>query len=277
MFFTSRLANQPSHRSAQRSQNRPNQPYRPSKKELIQIHQNDESRSLHGQVQSSLLRAAVYGANDGIVTTFAVVAGVAGAQLSANIVIILGIANMVADALSMGLGDYLGSISENRYKRHQLEMEKWEFEQIPEIELAELEAMYIAKGYSSDDAKKLVEVHKRNPAHAVELGFTSELDTLPEQESGVWKTGFVTFCAFIVAGSLPLFPYVLQGLGMPIHSEWQLPLSIIATAIALFVTGAMRTLLTDGLWWKNGLQMLGIGSIAAATAYILGVVVERLI
>lgn len=167
-----------------------------------------------------LLRAAVYGANDGIVTTFAVVAGVAGAGLSARIIIILGIANMIADGLSMGIGDYLGEHSEQKMRKQQ--KQKYETEKL-------------------------------------------------------WETGLVTFIAFIFAGSLPLLPYFVHFIGVNIPAERQFLSSILSTAFALFFVGSLRTKLTGGKWWINGLEMLSIGAIAAVVAYGLGAGVEQLL
>jgi VIT1/CCC1 family predicted Fe2+/Mn2+ transporter len=172
------------------------------------------------QFDSKLLKAAVYGANDGIITTFAVVAGVAGAGLSPKIIIILGIANMMADAVSMGVGDYLGEKSQQRLLRR--EHQHYTFQ-------------------------------------------------------GLWKTGLTTFLAFVAAGSLPLLPYILQNLGLPILDSSQFTLSIISTASALFFVGSLRTIVTSGIWWKNGLEMLGIGAIAATVAYFLGYYVDQLV
>lgn len=162
------------------------------------------------------LRAAVYGANDGIVTTFAVVAGVSGAGLSASIIIVLGIANMVADGFSMALGDYLGEISERKLI-----------------------------GKKTNDS---------------------------------WQTGFVTFVAFVLAGSLPLMPYFLESISViSANVETMFLYSIIATAIALFVVGALRTTLIKGNLIINGLQILFVGSVAAAIAYFTGFLIETLI
>lgn len=172
------------------------------------------------KVDPKLVKAAVYGANDGIITTFAVVAGVAGAGLSATVVLILGIANMIADGLSMGIGDYLGERSEQRLR-------------------------HIQSGSSLTE--------------------------------GLWKTGAVTFGAFVVAGALPLLPYWLRFLGLPIAEQRQFFWSIVATAAALFFVGSARTTVTKGAWWKNGLEMLGIGAIAAVVAFFLGAWVESLV
>ncbi|MCD8506984.1 VIT1/CCC1 transporter family protein [Candidatus Woesebacteria bacterium] len=251
---------------------------KPTKKHLEHLHATGQEMSLHGGfVAGDLLRAAVYGANDGIVTTFAVVAGVAGAQLSADVILILGIANMIADGLSMGIGDYLGSVSEEKFKQRQLSMEAWEYKKIPEIEQEEIFQMYREKGYSADDAKKLVEIHAKNPDHMVELGFQSEMGAVPERAEHLWRTGVATFAAFVVAGALPLLPYMVAAVGVPVAARMQFPISIGMTLAALFLVGSLRTRLTGGSWWKNGLEILGVGSIAAVAAYVLGVLVERFI
>jgi len=163
----------------------------------------------------SFVRAAVYGANDGIVTTFAVVAGVAGAGLSTEIVIVLGIANMIADGFSMGVSDFLGEESARK-----------------------------ASG------KKLAKV---------------------------WSTGLTTFAAFVIAGSLPLLPYLTQLIGAPVAEEMRFPLSIFATGFALFTVGSLRTHFIKGNWWKNGLEMLVVGSIAAGIAYYSGYFIEKFV
>ena len=172
------------------------------------------------KLSPEFLKAAVYGANDGIITTFAVVAGVAGAGLSPKIIIILGIANMVADAVSMGVGDYLGEKSEQR----------------------------------------LLAITKKN-----------------HKQSGLWKTGMVTFVSFVVAGSLPLSPFFLQMMGVPIASAWQFELSIVATMLTLFIVGSARTFITKGSWLRNGFEMLVLGTAAAAVAYGLGYGVSVLV
>ena len=163
------------------------------------------------------LKPAVLGASDGIVTTFAVVAGVVGAGLATEIIIVLGIANMFADGFSMAIGDYLGERS--------------------------LHKMEQASGNVSDACC-------------------------------LWKTSLATFVAFVLAGSLPLIPYVVMLFGFSIPAKDQFTLSIVATMSAMFFVGSLRTYVIKGKWWKNGLEMLVVGSIAATVAYVLGSVVE---
>lgn len=169
---------------------------------------------------SRLIKAAILGANDGIITTFAVVAGVVGAKLPVHIILILGIANMIADGISMSVGDYLGERSAAQH----------------------------------------------------------EESTGQEKSSAViWHSSAVTFIAFIVAGILPLLPYILKFVGVPIMESWQFTLSIISTGVALFLVGSLGTLVTKGNWLKSGLEMLGIGAIAAVVAYGLGALIEQII
>jgi len=176
--------------------------------------------SMRTQVETSEhLKAAVYGANDGIITTFAVVAGVAGAGLSTSIVLIMGLANMVADGISMGLSNYLGERSQRRY---------W------------------------DD-------HKKKPIF----------------DPAIWHSAAITFLAFNAAGTLPLTPYLLNLLGFSTPNPFFF--SIIATAFALFLVGSLRTTVTKGIWWKNGLEMLAVGALAAIAAYTIGGLIEKLV
>lgn len=167
-----------------------------------------------------LLKAAVFGANDGIITTFAVVAGVAGAQLSPSTVIIMGIANLIGDGISMGVGDFLGERTE------------------------------------------------------VEL---QEQRTGKKSHRKIWLTGWVTFVSFVIAGALPLLPYWVEAAGLHLTHQQQFIASVFATAFALFFVGSLRTLIIHRPWWKNGLEVLGVGSLAACAAYLFGALVKHLI
>lgn len=246
--------------------------------EAKRLHITGQAMKLHGRFSSGLLKAAVYGANDGIVTTFAVVAGVAGAGLSPAVVLILGIGNMVADGLSMGIGDYLGERSERRHMKHQYDIEHWEVMNIPEEEEKELDKYLSEKGvHSVTDRKSLVHTIVKYPKLWSTLGFIEEMGVVPEFEGAQWKSGLVTFLAFVAAGSMPLLPYFLQFLGVDLAVRQMFGLSVAATSVALFFVGSMRTFITKGQWWWNGLEMLGIGSLAAIAAYGLGAFVEQMI
>lgn len=151
----------------------------------------------------------VFGANDGIVTTFAVVSGVQGAELSARVAIILGFANLLADGFAMGAGNYLGNRSQQEY------------------------ADNVAGG------------SRETQWHAV-------------------GHGAAIFLAFVAAGSVPLAPFFVA----PAHAIF--PASCVATAVALFAVGSLRTVVTRSRWFVSGLEMLAIGSLAAISAYLVG-------
>lgn len=242
-----------------------------------EMHQSGQSEKLHGTLDTGLLKAAVYGANDGIVTTFAVVAGVAGAGLSPSIILVLGLANMLADGLSMGIGDYLGERSERRHLQHQYEIEKWEVKHIPEEEEKELKEFLQASGVKGNDLTNLSSIITKYPKLWTKLGFIDEMGVTPDFERGLWKTGATTFFAFVIAGSLPLLPYIFEAVGGSIPTDQQFTWSIAATVFALFFVGSLRTFITKGAWWKNGLEMLSIGAIAAVAAYVVGAVIERMV
>ena len=240
------------------------------------LHREGKADQLHGSFDSKFLKATVYGANDGIITTFAVVAGVAGAGLSPAIVLILGFANLIADGISMGIGDYLGEKSESQFKQYQYEIEKWEVKHIPEEEEKELVEFFTRRQVSTEDAQKISNLIKKYPKAWSELGFYDEMGSSPEVEKEQWKTGVVTFGSFVVAGALPLMPYVLGASGLLNLGHSQFISSIGATAVTLFLVGSLRTLVTKGRWWANGLEMLSIGAVAAVAAFVTGAFVNRL-
>jgi len=174
---------------------------------------NHEPRGLRG-LSEHYLKDLVYGANDGIITTFAVVAGVAGARLEPRIVLILGFANLLADGFSMGTSNFLSIRSDEALRR------------------------------SSG------------------LGV---LEPFPGRHS------LATFGAFVVAGVVPLLSYVVA------QSGEQFRMAVILTLATLFCVGAARCLVTKAKWWWSGLEMLVVGSIAAAVAYAVGAFVEGLL
>jgi vacuolar iron transporter family protein len=241
-----------------------------------QLHKEGRASQLHGNFDSKLLKAAVYGANDGIITTFAVVAGVAGAGLSPSIVLILGFANLLADGISMGIGDYLGERSESRFKKYQYAIEQWEVKNIPDEEEKELVEFFEKRKVNETDSKKLKDIIRKYPKLWSELGFFDEMGSSPEEEKGLWKSGAVTLVAFILAGALPLMPYVFEAANIFQLGEKQFVASIAATAATLFIIGSSRTFVTKGKWWMNGLEMLGIGAIAALAAFLTGSFVDKL-
>jgi VIT1/CCC1 family predicted Fe2+/Mn2+ transporter len=221
----------------------------------------------HNQI-GSYVRSAVYGGLDGIITTFAVVSGVAGAQLSAGIVLILGFANLIADGISMGIGDYLSTKSEQEYQASEREREEWEFENYPQGEKDELIEIYERKGYTNKEAKQLVTILSKNKEAFIDTMMVEELDISKNTDNPI-KNGAVTFVSFIIFGFIPLFAFV----GAKVF-DWfathTFLISIILTGITMFVLGAVKVKVTGRNWFKSGLEMLIVGGIAASAAYAIG-------
>lgn len=177
--------------------------------------------SLHVEPRGALeiarhyVRELIYGANDGIITTFAVVAGVSGGGLSLGVVLIIGAANLLADGLSMGVGNYLSIRSHESVR---------------------------------------------------------EAEGLPEEEASPARHGLATFLAFVVAGAVPLLPYVL-----PAVEVNRFLLSTVLALLTLFAVGAMRATISNVRWWRAGLEMFVLGAIVAGVAYGAGAAVAGVI
>jgi len=226
-----------------------------------------EAAEKHQPEHGQYIKSAVYGGLDGIITTFAVVAGVAGAQLSAGIVLILGFANLIADGLSMAIGDYLSTKAEQEYQRAERQRERWEVEHYPEGEKREMVELYTAKGIPEEDARTVTEILARHKEAWVEVMLVEELGIIPSDESP-WKHGVVTFLSFGLFGLVPLVAYVLAALTpLPLAS---FAMASLLTAGTLFAVGAVKTRITGRNWFQSGLEMLLVGGVAATAAFVVG-------
>jgi VIT1/CCC1 family predicted Fe2+/Mn2+ transporter len=214
------------------------------------------------------IKSVVYGGLDGIVTTFAVVAGVNGASLSAGVVLILGFANLVADGLSMAIGDYLSTKSEQEYQKTERAREAWEVENYPEGEKKELVELYQAKGIPVGDARQMVDTVSRHPKAWVDIMMVEELGILADEESP-FKNALTTFVSFAVFGFMPLLTSVLAQF-VPFLRQNSFAVSAALVAVTLFALGAVKTKITGRPWLGSGLETLVVGGITAAAAWGVG-------
>jgi len=222
----------------------------------------------HQQGHGQYIKSAVFGGLDGIVTTFAVVAGVAGAALSPGIVLIMGFANLVADGLSMAIGDYLSTKSEQEYHRAERAREQWEVDHYPDGEKRELVELYTSKGMSEEDARAIVEIIARHREAWIDVMMVEELGILASNESPL-KNALVTFFSFGLFGFVPLLAYVVVRL-VPGFAANTFGMACVFTAATLFGLGALKVKVTGRHWLKSGLETLVIGGITAAAAYLIG-------
>lgn len=246
------------------------------KQQVDKARREHQQRDLDGILEQErggkVLEDIVYGANDGIITTFAVIAGVAGGGLARSVVLILGFANLLADGISMGMSNYLGKQSRLQYEKAAREKEEWEVDHIPEEERKEVEAIYAGRGFSGKTLTDIVDQITSNKQRWVEEMMLWEFGVHPHTEDSPVKSGWTTFIAFSIAGLLPLLPYLF-----PIPNQYYFPVSIISTAISLFSVGAARSVVTSVVWWRSGLQMLGVGALAASAAYGVGALLKAVI
>lgn len=218
------------------------------------------------------LKDAVYGANDGVVTTFAVVAGVSGANLSPEIVFIIGAANLLADGFSMAVSNYLGAKSETEFFHEERNREEREVREIPVEERAEVRRILTQKGYAGSDLASLTELIVKNPSFWVDFMMREELRLEAHDMDNPRLAALVTFIAFAVCGAIPIIAYVLalsRGVGFLMAS--------LASGLTLFCVGALRAFFTGKSKLFSGLEVLLIGGIAATLAYLVGLILKLLI
>lgn len=221
----------------------------------------------------SYLRDFVFGAIDGAVTTFAVVAGVEGAGLPPMVVVILGVANLVADGFSMAASNFLAT----RAERHQLErirrMEERHVERIPEGEREEIRQIFRDKGFEGEVLEDVVRVITADKRRWVDAMLTEEFG-LSLTHPNAFKAGGATLLAFVVVGFIPLIPFVFGQLGAGVPRAFVV--SSVMTAAAFFLVGTLKARFVDRPWWRSGLETLAVGGLAAVLAYGVGVLLRGL-
>jgi len=211
------------------------------------------------------LRAAVLGANDGLVSNLSLVMGVAGAALSARSIIITGLAGLLAGAGSMALGEWLSVQSSRELYEHQISIEAREIKDAPEEELEELALIYQSKGLTADKAHELAAQIMSDEAITIDTLAREELGVNPDELGGsAWEAAITSFILFALGAIIPLAPYFfLTGMTAVFTS-------LGVSALGLFFIGAMITILTGKNAVKAGLRQVSIGLLAAGIIYGIG-------
>ena len=209
----------------------------------------------------SYLRDVIYGAIDGIVTTFAVVAGAAGAGLADRVVIILGAANLIADGFSMSVSNLLGSRAEQQQLERARHEEQRHIRLLPEGEREEVRQIYAAKGLEGETLEAVVEALTEDRDLWVRTMLTEELG-FPQSGRSPLRAAAATFLAFVSFGVLPLLVFLVQpvaGLEIPAPFTW----SAVLAGLAFFAVGTLKSRFVDQPWWKAGVETLALGGAAA--------------
>ncbi|MEX2379886.1 MAG: VIT1/CCC1 transporter family protein [Vicingaceae bacterium] len=217
----------------------------------------------------------VYGGIDGSVTTFAVVAGSAGANLDSSVIIILGFANLIADGFAMSVGSYLSNKSEKEtYEKHE-RIEYWEVDHLPEKEREEIREIYEAKGFEGELLEQVVDVITADKDRWVDVMMKEELNMTRSDKSPI-AMGAMTFVSFIIVGLIPLIAYIWD-YNSEVASRNLFGVSILLTSLAFIAIGWLKSYVAETSRIRSVLETLFLGSAAAVLSYFVGSFLEGLI
>lgn len=219
----------------------------------------------------SALADAVLGGVDGIVTTFAVVAGSEGGKLPMVVILVLGLANLFADGFSMAASNFLGTLSRRQEVERASQDESWQIDQYPEGERREVREIFARKGFEGETLDRIVETITRNRKVWIDTMLHDELK-LHREAASPWRAAGATFLAFVAFGFVPLVPFVFGGVG----EAHRFPVSASMSAVAFLLLGVAKGKVLRRSMLGSGLQTLLLGGIAASLAYLVGVVLRSL-
>ena len=214
------------------------------------------------RVVGGWLRPAVFGVVDGLVSNFALIAGVAAGSDTAKPVVLAGVAGLIGGAFSMGTGEYVSVRSQNESMQAEVEVERRELATNSAAEIAELAELYVARGVEPDLAHRVSQQLARDPQRALEVHAKEELGVDIHDLPSPVLAALSSFAAFSFGAVVPLIPF-LFGAGM-------LPLAAVLSLLGLFVTGAITARFTTRPWWYAGGRQLLLGLTAALVTFGIG-------
>jgi vacuolar iron transporter family protein len=218
----------------------------------------------HGDPTSGWLRPAVFGAMDGLVSNFALIAGIVGGTGGdhSHEVILAGLAGLAAGAFSMAAGEYTSVASQAEYTQAEIEVERREIQLNPKAEQAELTQMYVDRGIDPELARAIASQVHQNPETAVAVHAREEFGADPDNLPSPLVAAGSSFVSFAIGAALPLLPFLLGAKSL-------LPAMVISL-LALFGCGALVSRVTVRSWWYGGLRQLVLGGAAAGLTYLIG-------
>jgi VIT1/CCC1 family predicted Fe2+/Mn2+ transporter len=217
----------------------------------------------HSSESGGILRNVVYGFNDGLTANFGLIAGVIGASAMPHLILISGLAGLLADALSMGSSGYLAAVSEKEVFEHEKKMEKDEIKFMPELETEELALIYESKGMNSEDSRRLAQEAMKNPDQVLEEKIREELGMVESSQSPL-KEGWITGLATAIGAVIPVFPFFF------LEGTTAIVISFVISMTAHFGVGAARSFFTGRGIFRSGFDMFVVGFGVAAVGYFIG-------
>ncbi len=245
------------------------------------MNKNKQSKSASlGEVANhslfeSYIKEVIYGGIDGIITTFAVVSGFSGATLSSDtttklsflLVLLFGLANLFADATSMGLGNFLSVRSEQALYNAKRLTERARIEKNRLQGKEETIAIMVAKGFSEVDARRLTDIYQTNEEHWVDFMMLHKLELADSRSENPIYTGLATFLSFLIFGAIPLLPFIFTDSA---SVSLLFKLSILSTLIALIALGLLKWKIIGTKLWPSLFEVVAVGGAAAIIAFVVG-------
>ncbi|MEU8383290.1 VIT1/CCC1 transporter family protein [Streptosporangium sp. NPDC048865] len=221
-----------------------------------------EMHHRHRDVNGGWLRPSVFGAMDGLVSNFALIAGVAGGAAGTRVILLAGIAGLAAGAFSMAGGEYVSVASQRELALAEIDVERRELERHPEAELEELAKLYEERGVDPEVAAEVARQISMDPDRALEVHTEAELGVTLRDLPSPRIAAISSFLSFGAGALLPLLPYLL--------GVTSLTASAVISCLALFGAGALVSRVTARSWWYSGLRQLVVGVVAAGLTFALG-------
>ncbi len=210
------------------------------------------------------LRAAVFGINDGLVSNTSLITGVAGATADNAMILLTGVAGLLAGSFSMASGEYVSVRSQRDLHEYQIGLERQELETYPEEEAAELTLIYEAKGLQKDEAQRLASTLTADPERALDVLAREELGLNPEELGSPWGAAASSFLSFALGAAIPLAPFLV------LSGTKGLSFAVVLSGLALFMVGSVISLFTGKHGILGGVRMMVIGGAAAGATFLIG-------
>mmetsp|Transcript_34588 Transcript_34588/g.45718 ORF Transcript_34588/g.45718 Transcript_34588/m.45718 type:complete len:286 (-) Transcript_34588:307-1164(-) len=251
---------------------------------LRSVHDNPEEGT-HDENYAPMgetIKAIVFGGLDGVLTSFAIIAGAAGGGMGVDVVLVLGFSNIFADALSMGVGEYLSSKAHNEYVLSERRREEWELKNHREGEVKEMIEIYTARGMSRDDAEVVLNRIAKYDDFFVNVMMAEELG-MPvngqiSDDCDTMKEGLIMFLSFALFGCMPLLGYCIFPILDPdISKDTLFIIAVIITGFFLLVLGAVKSHFSTRSWYCSGIETMLLGGCCAGLAFEIGNLVQDII
>lgn len=237
-----------------------------------------EQKTAEGhRINGDFVKSIVYGGLDGILSMFAIISGAAGGSLPPEAVVVLGISNLIANGISMGVGDTISTFSYHDHVANERKRECWEFDNCPEGEIEEMIDLYEEKGLPRHKAKVVVETMAKYHDFFIDIMVAEELGLrIPHIDENPYKEGLVTFLSFFFFGGLPLLFFTIISNLFHFSSNELFIFSFISTGFVLFLLGVCKSKFSSTSWQYSGIEFVLLGSTCAIVSYFIGYFVAKL-